>query len=247
VRTLPPEHGEPRWEEGPDWPAVVVVAAVGMVGAALAVATLLRELGAEAPQATVVAGAVLLAVACLAASLLAIAESLHRERIEVRDGALDVVQRGLAGSARWREPLSSYEGLVVIDRQRRLFVRNQDRPPTGRRGPVTEFVVVLRHGADRARDVELFRAQPSLETLRAMHAMNVSRAGSGEAGARAVACEDRARGYRDAVCRLARTLRVKVLIVAGEGQAARAVDPEALDPWMEEPGDGGGGGDTLSA
>lgn len=243
VRALPGDRA--RWEEGPDWPAVIAVATVGGVGAALSVATLIGELAAEAPQAPVIAGAVLLAVACVAASLLAVAEAMHRERIEVHGNALEVIERGLAGSAHWREPLDAYEGLMVVDRQRRLFVRNQDRPPTGRRGPVTEFVVVLRHRADPGRDLELFRAQPSLETLRAMHALNAARSergGGGGIGAEAAAaCEDRARGYRDAVCELARALDVRVLVVTGDGASLRAVEAERLGTWLEPDGRDGEG------
>jgi hypothetical protein len=239
VRRLPEARGEPWWEEGPDWPAVVVVALVGLVGAGLAGAALILELTGDAARAPVVAGALVLAVACVVATVLALGEGLYRERVVVRGRDLEVQRRGLGGGTRWRESLQAYAGLTVVDRQRRLFVRNQDRPPTGRRGPVTEFVVVLRHARDRARDVELFRAQPSLQTLRGMHALNTDprRAGGARALA-AQACEDRARSYRDALCGLSRRLGVPVLLTPPGGGTPQPVQARSLGPWLEA---GGGG------
>jgi hypothetical protein len=100
----------------------------------------------------VVAGGVLMLVG-LAGMWLADGEMLRREHIAIDASTVRFERRGLDGVQRWEEPLANYPGLEALDRARRYHLRNQERPATGRCGPVSEFVVVLRHrdGAARSR------------------------------------------------------------------------------------------------
>ncbi len=232
VRPLPPS-GEPLlWREGPDWPAAVAVLTVAGLGLVLAVATVMSALPAARDGVVPIAGAVALGAVCAAALVAAAGECLHRERILVRGKEVRVERRGFPRGGAFREPLTGYAGLQCQDRRRRFFVRNQDNPPSGRRGPVTEFVVVLRHATDRTRDLELFRAQPSLETLSAMHAMSGTAVAGSRRALAADACLQRAGSYRDALQTLARQLRKPALVPAPDG-GLDAVDPRRLDSWLD--------------
>lgn len=220
---LPGGDGTLEWRGGPDLPAAVAVGLVAMAGAALSASVL----AAGGGGGNLAAAGLGLALSVLA--LAAVAGELARdERIRVAGGAVEVSRRTLGGRSRWRESASAFEGLAPVDRRRRFFVRNAGRSATGRRGPVTEFVVVLRHARDRSRDLELFRAQPSLETLRAMHAMHAARSGS----AAAAELEQVARGYRDALVRLAGALDLPVL-ATGAGGAPAPARVEELGIWLE--------------
>lgn len=219
-----PEQGEAlRWREGPDLPAVAVVMLAGAIGGWLGMGNLAG--GARGEEATVALVFVGLGWLMITAAL---AELVRSVAVVIDGGEVTVTRRQLTGRRRWSEPLGEFEGVAHEDRSRRWFVRNQGLPATGRRGPVSEFVLVLRHRSDRARDVDLFRAQPALSVLRTMHAV---RAGKG--GADVAECERVARGYRDALVHLCDRLDKPALVASDGGGAARPVPAGSLDLWLE--------------
>jgi hypothetical protein len=174
--------------------------------------------------------ALLLAGVGLAAVLAAIGEFLRLEQVRIEDGRVTVTRRGLAGTREWHASVKDYVGLEPLSRVRRLHVRNQGRPGGSLQGQVTEFVVVLRHRDDASRDLELFRVQPSLEILRAMHA--VQSAGRRGGAAAAQATEHAARRYRDALATLCERLQLPALVAAGrEGREPASLDE--LDLWLQ--------------
>lgn len=139
----------------------------------------------------------------------------------------------LGDAIRFAEPLRNYRGLQIVDRFRRLFLRNQDRPLTGRRGPITEFSIVLRHKKNRALDADLFRAQPSLQSLLTMR--SVQDAARGPASAvNARACAELVAGYRQALVRLCNQLKMPVLITDA-GDELHEWPVETLDEWLRPP------------
>ena len=106
-------------------------------------------------------------------------------------------------------------------------MRNQGLPATGRRGPVSEYVVVLRHKTDRSRDLELFRAQPALNVLRTMHVASASR------GRTDVQEVERVAGlYRDALGELCARLK-KPALIETDGGDIKAVNAKTLNIWLE--------------
>jgi hypothetical protein len=222
----------PSWHEGPDWVAAVAALAVSTLGLVLAGSVFAQEYAAAQAHVSILIGALALALVCALVLVMGLGEIRYELRIRSQDGEIRVERRTLAGRCAWHEPAAAYRGLIVFDRARRLFVRNQGRPPTGRRGQVSEFVIVLRHDSDHGRDLELFRAQPSLQTLRTMHGLNAAAGGSARTLA-ARACEERAGDYRDALVGLARDLKVPVMM--GAGPDSRPVDVEQLDIWLEPP------------
>jgi hypothetical protein len=178
----------------------------------------------------VVAGGVLMLVG-LAGIWLAIGEMLRHERVAIDAGTVRFERRGLDGVQRWEEPLANYHGLEPLDRARRYHLRNQDRPATGRRGPVSEFVVVLRHRDGAARSVELFRAQPSLATLHGMYVVRAAAGAGTRRAAQADACLQLATQYRDALASLARRLSKPALVVDADAERS-AVEVDTLDAWL---------------
>lgn len=229
VRRAPAPDAPLEFVEGPDWIGAVVVFVVGLGFTMLGAAGSWQAMAAGG-TGPVVAGGVLMLVG-LAGMWLAIGEMLRHERVAIDDGAVRFERRGLDGAQRWEEPLANYLGLEPVDRVRRYHLRNQDRPATGRRGPVSEFVVVLRHRDGAARSVELFRAQPTLATLRGMYVERASAAVGTRRAAQANTYLQLATQYRDALAALARRLS-KPALVADSDAGRSPVDVETLDAWL---------------
>jgi len=224
ARALPDLRGALVWQDGPDVLAAAVVALVGAIGVSLGVSSLAQDV-----TLVVAAAAVCLTVTGVVAVLAAVGEFLRLERIRIEHGSVSVARRGLAGWRRWQAPLADYRGLEPRDRRRRFHVRNQGRPGGSLQATVTEFVVVLRHRHDAAGDLELFRVQPSLATLRAMHAVRTAGRGGPAAGE---ACEQAARRYRDALASLCDALELPVLVATLDG-GHEAASLEELDLWLQ--------------
>lgn len=224
ARALPDLRGALVWQDGPDVLAAAVVALVGAIGVFLGVSSLMQDV-----TLVVAAAAVCLAATGAVAVLAALGEFLRLERISIADGSVSVARRGLAGWRRWQAPVDDYRGLEPRDRRRRFHVRNQGRPGGSLQATVTEFVVVLRHRRDVARDLELFRVQPSLATLRAMHAVRTAGRGGPAAGE---ACEQAAQRYRNALASLCDALELPVLIPTVDG-AHEPASLEELDIWLD--------------
>jgi hypothetical protein len=246
VRRLPAPDAPLDFVEGPDWIGAVVVLIVGLGFTLLGAAGAWQAMAAGG-TGPVVAGGVLMLVG-LAGMWLAVGELLRQERVAIDDGTVRFERRGLDGAQRWEEPLASYPGLEPVDRARRYHLRNQDRPATGRRGPVSEFVVVLRHRDGAARSVELFRAQPSLATLHGMYTVRATAGIGTRRAAQADACLQLATQYRDALAALARRLS-KPALVAGADAERSPVDVDSLDAWLRPApaGDAADARDSLRA
>lgn len=234
IRRLPPATGALCWRETGDVPAAIVVLLVSATGALLGAAAVYRAAtaAAEIDRALLLAALVVLSP-CAFALLAAIAELTRVHSVSIDDAAVRLDIHELGRSFGHAEPRDRYQGLLIVDRTRRLFIRNQDRPLTGRRGPVTEFVIVLRHRESRALDVELFRAQPSLETLLSMHRMQGAASGRASA-ANAGACVDLAASYRHALVQLCAQLD-KPALIAGANNRIDEWPVEALDDWLQPP------------
>ena len=229
VRRLPAPDAPLDYVEGPDWIGAVVVLIVGLGFTLLGAAGAWQAMAAGG-TGPVVAGGVLMLVG-LGGMWLAVGEMLRREHIAIDASSVRFERRGLDGAQRWEESLANYLGLEPVDRARRYHLRNQDRPATGRRGPVSEFVVVLRHRDGAARSVELFRAQPSLATLHGMYTVRAAAGIGTRRAAQADACLQLATQYRDALTGLAHRLSKPVLVADADGRHEPA-DAATLDAWL---------------
>jgi hypothetical protein len=229
VRRLPTPGARLDVVEGADWIGAVVVLVVGLGFTLLGAAGAWRST-AEVGAGPALAGGVLMLVG-LAGIWLAVGESLRRERVSIDGASVRFERKSLDGAHSWDEPLSSYLGLEPVDRARRYHLRNQDRPATGRRGPVSEFVVVLRHRDGEARSVELFRAQPSLATLHGMYQVRAAAMAGTRRAAQADACLELAGKYRDALATLAQRLSMPVLVAGADGRRT-PIDIAQLDSWL---------------
>jgi hypothetical protein len=221
-RDLPEGPDDLQWSEGPDLPSVAVVMLAGAVGGWMGMGNLAG--GASGDQATVGWVFVILGSLLIVAAVM---ELVRFERVSISAGKVTATRRQVMGRTAWSAPLAEFRGVAYEERGRRLFVRNQGLPATGRRGPVTEFVLVLRHQVDGERNLDLFRAQPSLSVLRNMHAVRASKGGPD-----VVECERVARGYRDALANLCSWLDKPALIDTGGG-AETEVSPGDLNLWLE--------------
>ena len=234
TRRLPPAAGALHWRESGDIPATIVVSVVAVIGILLGVGAIKQAASAAAGMdSALLTAALVLLLPGVVALLAAIAELTRVHTVSIDDAAVHLGIRALGRRVEHSEPLHQYRGLLILDRTRRLFIRNQDRPITGRRGPVTEFVIVLRHRESRSRDVELFRAQPSLETLLTMYSMQDAASGRASA-ANAGACAELAASYRHAVARLCGQLDKPVLI-ADADHVLHEWPVQILDEWLQPP------------
>ena len=237
TRRLPPP-GALRWRETGDIPSALVVLIVCAVGMVPAFGGAYRAASAAAGiESTLLITALALFVSCVFAVLAAVAEFTHLTTVFIDKDTVHVRTRGFGRLSQYSEALHRYRGLFLVERTRRLFIRNQDHPITGRRAPVSEFVIVLRHGDDnergRARDIELFRAQPSLQTLLAMHSMQDAASGRASA-ANAAACVELASSYRQALTRLCEQLEKPVLIADAQHEL-QEWPLMSLDDWLQPP------------
>ena len=234
IRRLPPVTSALCWRETGDVPAAIVVLLVSATGALLGAAAVYRAAiaAAEMDRALLLAALVVLSP-CAFALIAAIAEFTRVHSVFIDDATVRFDIHELGRSFEHAEPLDCYQGLLVLDRTRRLFIRNQDHPLTGRRGPVTEFVIVLRHRQSRALDVELFRAQPSLQTLLSMHRMQDAASGRASA-ANAGACADLVASYRHALTQLCGQLD-KPALIADANERIDEWPVKALDDWLQPP------------
>ena len=233
-RRLPPATSPLQWRETGDFLAALVVFVVAALGAVLGAALAVRAVeSAQAIDRAALLGALALLLPCLFALLAALAEFTRVHTVSIDSATVHLGVRQLGRGFEHAEPLHDYQGLFILDRTRRLFIRNQDHPLTGRRGPVTEFVIVLRHRHSGAFDVELFRAQPSLTTLLTMHRLQDAANGRASA-ANASACAELAASYRHALTQLCEQLN-KPALIADADKVVHEWPVDTLDNWLQPP------------
>ena len=220
---LPPAGAALQWQEKGDIPAALVVLLVAIIGAVLGSAGLYEAALASAVDLPLVIAALVILLPCGYAMIAAFGELRRAQTVSIDAESVRVGQM--------LEPLTNYCGLLILDRTRRAFIRNQVTPLTGRRGPVTEFVIALRHRDDRDKDVEVFRAQPSLQTLLTMHAMQDAASGRASS-ANANACLELVSSYRAALRQLSEQLDKPVLVI-GANESMNAWRLHQLDEWMQ--------------
>jgi hypothetical protein len=222
-----------RWRETGDVPAALAVFVVGALGAGLGGVSLMQAASNEGMDSALLVAAFALLAPCALAMLAAVCEFTREHVVAINGRCVSCVCSSLGRNRSFAEPLCNFRGLQIVDRSRRLYIRNQDHPLTGRRGPVTEFAIVLRHNENRTCDVELFRAQPSLESLLTMYSMQDAARGRTSA-ANAGACAELVAGYRQALVRLCGQLEMPVLIT-GAGDELHEWPVESLDEWLRPP------------
>jgi hypothetical protein len=234
TRRLPAASNPLQWRETGDLPAAIVVFVVAALGAVLGAAIAVRAVETvHGVDRALLVSAFALLLPCLFALLAALAEFTRVRTVSIENGTVFRSDRQLGRGFEHAQPLSDYQGLFIFDRTRRLFIRNQDHPLTGRRGPVTEFIIVLRHRTSGAFDVELFRAQPSLTTLLTMHRMQDAASGRASA-ANASACAELAASYRHALTQLCEQLN-KPALLADADKVVHEWPVSTLDHWLQAP------------
>jgi hypothetical protein len=233
IRRLPAATDPLQWGETGDTPVAIVVFVIALLGAALgaALAGYAIDSAQHADDRTLLYGALAVLLPCLLALLAAIAEFTRLHTVSIDTETVHWSARQLWRRFEYAAPLRDYQGLFILDRTRRLFIRNQDKSLAGRRGPLTEFVIVLRHKHSGAFDLELFRAQPSLTTLLTMHSAAANGPASVES---ASACAELAASYRHALQQLCEQLDKPVLIAVAD-KAVQEWSVDALDDWLRPP------------